>query len=157
MRRTLESVAAERLNKLGKNPSIISPRQDLKIDQEALKHIVAKATPNASISTSEVDVAGTMSADGKKNSLLNSNEDSTSDDEAQRISRGKSFISTPTRTKLKQLKSNLQVHIPNLLKKSPSTPSKLFRKSSTPEPEPAPGQSAEQQQPRVSSQSFKAK
>lgn len=144
MRRTLESVAAERLNKLGKNPSIISPRQDLKIDQEALKHIVAKATPNASISTSEVDVATTPGVD-KKHSLLNSNEDSaaTSDDETHRISRGKSFISTPTRTKLKQLKSNLQVHIPNLLKKSPSTPSKLFRKSSTPEPQPA----ADQPQP----------
>jgi hyperpolarization activated cyclic nucleotide-gated potassium channel 2 len=42
MRRTLESVAAERLNKLGKNPSIISTRQDLKVDQEALKDIVRK-------------------------------------------------------------------------------------------------------------------
>ena len=134
MRRTLESVAAERLNKLGKNPSIISPRQDLKIDQEALKHIVAKATPNASISTSEVDVA---TSGEKKNSLINSNDDTTSDDDTHRITRGKSFISTPTRTKLKQLKSNLQVHIPNLLKKSPSTPSKLFRKSSTPEREPS--------------------
>jgi len=53
MRRTLESVAAERLNKLGRNPNIISDREDLKKDQEALKHIVAKSTPNPSSSSLE--------------------------------------------------------------------------------------------------------
>ena len=39
MRRTLESVAAERLDKIGQNPNIISNREDLRKDQEALKHI----------------------------------------------------------------------------------------------------------------------
>jgi hypothetical protein len=53
MRRTLESVAAERLDKLGQNPNIISDREDLKKDQEALKHIVAKSTPNPSNSSLE--------------------------------------------------------------------------------------------------------
>ena len=42
----MESVAAERLNKLEKNPNIISNRQDLRTDQEALKDIVEQATPD---------------------------------------------------------------------------------------------------------------
>jgi hyperpolarization activated cyclic nucleotide-gated potassium channel 2 len=45
MRRTMESVAAERLNKLGKNPSIISTRHDLKRDAAVLKDIIDRATP----------------------------------------------------------------------------------------------------------------
>jgi hypothetical protein len=56
MRRTLESVAAERLNKLGKNPNIISTREDLKIDQDVLKDIVAKATPSPSCNSSINDL-----------------------------------------------------------------------------------------------------
>jgi hypothetical protein len=31
MRRTMESVAAERLNKIGKNPSIVSTRADFQV------------------------------------------------------------------------------------------------------------------------------
>lgn len=125
MRRTLESVAAERLNKLGKNPSIISKRQDLKIDQEALKDIVAKATPNPSRSSSENDL-------NTNGSGRNSKTKESSDDE-RRNSTSKAKTSSPAKNKIKILKSNL--HIPNILKKSPSTPSKLFRKlSHTPEP-----------------------
>ncbi|CAF1185353.1 unnamed protein product [Rotaria magnacalcarata] len=48
MRRTIESVAAERLNKLGKNPSIISERHDLKRDALVLKDIIDRATPQPS-------------------------------------------------------------------------------------------------------------
>ncbi|CAF1609965.1 unnamed protein product [Rotaria sp. Silwood1] len=55
MRRTMESVAAERLNKLGKNPSIISTRYDLKRDAAALKDMIDRATPQPSSDESDQD------------------------------------------------------------------------------------------------------
>lgn len=45
MRRTMESVAAERLVKIGKNPSIVSSRADLDEDQRLLNEIVMESTP----------------------------------------------------------------------------------------------------------------
>lgn len=39
MRRTMESVAAERLTKIGKNPSIVSSRADLEEDQKLVNEI----------------------------------------------------------------------------------------------------------------------
>ncbi|KAK4471808.1 hypothetical protein MN116_005202 [Schistosoma mekongi] len=51
MRRTMESVAAERLNKIGQNPSIVSNREDLKEDLSLVKEIVSSAvTPEDSSS-----------------------------------------------------------------------------------------------------------
>ena len=41
MRRTMESVAAERLSKIGQNPSIVSTRADLKADLSLVKEIVS--------------------------------------------------------------------------------------------------------------------
>ncbi len=127
MRRTLESVAAERLNKLGKNPNIISNRQDLRIDQEALKDIVEKATPNPSRTSSQQEINKASNT---------SKDDSTSGDDAKSVSSKKNANTTGSPKssqyrikKSKLLKTNL--HLPNLLKKSPSTPSKLFRKLST--------------------------
>ena len=139
MRRTMESVAAERLNKLGKNPNIISNRQDLKIDQEALKDIVAKSTPCPSRSSSENDL-NSLTRSNKLNLSNSKLNVANSDDDNQSSSQRKSETS-PSKNKIKLLKSNLQVHIPlpNILKKSPSTPTKLFRRNSneritTPEP-----------------------
>ena len=119
MRRTLESVAAERLHILGKNPSIISSRQDLKLDQEALKNIVAQATPNPSRSSSENDLPSisTNAKPKKKTNLKDS-----IDDDPQSTSKD-----SQNKNKIKLLKSNLHVHIPEMLRKSPSTPSKLYR------------------------------
>ncbi len=112
MRRTMESVAAERLNKLGKNPNIISNRQDLKIDQEALKDIVSKVTPNPSESSSDSDTETVKPSVSRKNTVA---------------------VSSPSiKKKRNLLVTNL--NLPNILKKSPSTPSKLFRKSSGGEP-----------------------
>nr|ALT57286.1 HCN channel protein [Doryteuthis pealeii] len=45
MRRTMESVAAERLSKIGKNPSIVSSRADLEEDQKLVNEIVMESTP----------------------------------------------------------------------------------------------------------------
>jgi hypothetical protein len=103
MRRTMESVAAERLNKLGKNPNIISTRQDLRHDQEALKDIVEKATPYGSESSEE--------SEQEVESPINLKENSPSE-----------------KKKRKLLSAPINLHITNMLKKSPSTPSKLFKK-----------------------------
>lgn len=40
MRRTMESIAAERLNKIGKNPSLVSNREDLQHDLKAVNAIL---------------------------------------------------------------------------------------------------------------------
>ncbi|KAH8877497.1 Potassium/sodium hyperpolarization-activated cyclic nucleotide-gated channel 4 [Schistosoma japonicum] len=56
MRRTMESVAAERLNKIGQNPSIVSNREDLKEDLSLVKEIVSSAvTPEDSSSGQETE------------------------------------------------------------------------------------------------------
>ncbi|XP_059350923.1 potassium/sodium hyperpolarization-activated cyclic nucleotide-gated channel 3-like [Daphnia carinata] len=44
MRRTLESVAAERLNKIGKNPTMVSNREDLQSDCKTVNAIVSGMT-----------------------------------------------------------------------------------------------------------------
>lgn len=62
MRRTMESVAAERLSKIGQNPAIVSNREDLKEDLSLVKEIVSSAvTPEASSSERESDNDETQS------------------------------------------------------------------------------------------------
>ncbi|KAF8570260.1 hypothetical protein P879_00774 [Paragonimus westermani] len=57
MRRTMESVAAERLNKIGRNPAIVSDREDLKEDLSLVKEIVSSAvTPEETQSEHDTDV-----------------------------------------------------------------------------------------------------
>lgn len=161
MRRTLESVAAERLNKLGKNPNIISTREDLKIDQEALKDIVAKATPNPSRSSSEMElmsengtniagggsgIIGGGSSGAKRSSAGgNQSEKGETSEEGERtivsggdegetssnLKKSNSF----TKSRIKIIKKNLNIPNLNLLKKSPSTPSKLHSKTAITNPE----------------------
>ncbi|KAL3318131.1 anaphase-promoting complex subunit Hcn1, partial [Cichlidogyrus casuarinus] len=53
MRRTMESVAAERLNKLGQDPLLVSNRKDLRDDLKLVKEIVNEATPITSDSGSD--------------------------------------------------------------------------------------------------------
>ena len=109
----MESVAAERLNKLGKDPNIISNRQDLRIDQEALKDIVEKATPYASESSDE--------SEQDPDSATSINITTTAKEN-----------SPVEKKKRKLLSTTMNLHLPNILKKSPSTPSKLFRKFNDP-------------------------
>lgn len=133
MRRTLESVAAERLNKLGKNPNIISNRQDLKIDQEALKDIVAKATPNPSRSSSEIEDISSMPLTTNRNkSSSERGGEQTSEDEREHFQNDSQYLKKSnsfSKSRIKLLKKNLNIPNLNLLRKSPSTPSKLHRKS----------------------------
>lgn len=55
MRRTMESVAAERLSKIGQNPSIVSNRADLKADLSLVKEIVSSVVDSEGESESEDD------------------------------------------------------------------------------------------------------
>lgn len=50
MRRTMESIAAERLNKIGKNPSMVSQREDLETDLQAVNELL--------LAQEEVDMEG---------------------------------------------------------------------------------------------------
>ncbi|CAL1261156.1 unnamed protein product [Larinioides sclopetarius] len=52
MRRTMESIAAERLNKIGKNPSLVSNREDLQHDLKAVNAILS-TQPAADYDSSE--------------------------------------------------------------------------------------------------------
>ena len=48
MRRTMESVAAERLNKIGKNPRIVSNRDDFQDDIHTVNELIMQTTPMGS-------------------------------------------------------------------------------------------------------------
>ncbi len=147
MRRTLESVAAERLNKLGKNPNIISSRQDLKSDRETLKDIVAKTSPVASSRSSSEDDVSTnklsksTSSSVHKEKRLRKNTSlanmTVSKESSKKNSLKSSTPNSPAhKNRIKIFKSQLQMHIPNILKKSPSTPSKLLAENSNVSAEP---------------------
>ena len=65
MRRTMESVAAERLNKIGKNPSLVSNRAELEDDINTVNEIIMQTTPLASSGSdvSLIDMSGTVDID----------------------------------------------------------------------------------------------
>jgi len=46
MRRTMESVAAERLNKIGKNPSIVSKRENFEEDINMVNELIREKSPD---------------------------------------------------------------------------------------------------------------
>lgn len=66
MRRTMESVAAERLTKIGKNPSIVSSRADLEEDQKLVNEIVMESTPIPTSASEDEDRDSDDSSDGSK-------------------------------------------------------------------------------------------
>ncbi|CAH1797199.1 unnamed protein product, partial [Owenia fusiformis] len=55
MRRTMESVAAQRLNKIGKNPSIVSNRDNFEEDVQNLNDLIQSTTPFGSGSEDSED------------------------------------------------------------------------------------------------------
>ncbi|XP_048247984.1 potassium/sodium hyperpolarization-activated cyclic nucleotide-gated channel 4-like isoform X3 [Haliotis rufescens] len=66
MRRTMESVAAERLSKIGKNPSLVSSRADLEEDQKLVNEIVMESTPIPTSASENEDGDSDDSSDGSK-------------------------------------------------------------------------------------------
>ncbi len=145
----MESVAAERLNKLGKNPSIISTRHDLKRDAAVLKDIINRATPQPSsedCSSSEeekqTNSSSSSSNENIKYSLTHLHDQLENCNKKRRRKRRRSSSSSKKFKKLSRLflaapsstlNSTLDEH-KNRLRKSPSTPWSLFRKrgSTTP-------------------------
>ena len=67
MRRTMESVAAERLNKIGKNPSIVSNRAELEEDINTVNELIMQTTPLPS-SGSEMSIVEKLESLTPKNS-----------------------------------------------------------------------------------------
>jgi CRP-like cAMP-binding protein len=166
MRRTMESVAAERLNKLGKNPSIISTRHDLKRDAAFLKDIIDRVTPHpSSDESSKKDERLNSSSSSSSSSLSNqhhfksslmylSNQFSKSNDQLESLNkrtrrrkrrkRRKSSTEDKNFQKLSRLflaapspTSKLNVisdQNKSQLRKSPSTPWSLFRKTGSQPP-----------------------
>jgi hypothetical protein len=143
MRRTMESVAAERLNKLGKNPSIISTRHDLKRDAAVLKDMIDRVTPQPSSGSSSDSDSSSTSNQNKKNYYKSSL--SHLHDEFKK-SLGKSRLSQDRRkssTDDKKIKHLTRIFLDapntstntntntNLIKKSPSTPFSIFNKNNT--------------------------
>ena len=62
----MESVAAERLTKIGKNPSIVSSRADLEEDQKLVNEIVMESTPIPTSASEDEDKDSDESSDGSK-------------------------------------------------------------------------------------------
>jgi hypothetical protein len=164
MRRTMESVAAERLNKLGKNPSIISTRHDLKRDAAVLKDIIDRATPvpssSDSISDNNEEETNSSSSLNQNKSIhfksslrhfqehfnksndyfqnLNKKSKQTrktrkSSSQEQKLTQSsRLFLSAPPPTETTSTFNSASTENKNPLRKSPSTPWSLFRKSGSP-------------------------
>ena len=132
----MESVAAERLNKLGKNPSMISTRHDLKRDAAVLKDMIDRVTPiPSSPDSSESNLSSISSNRNKKfdvkSSLSHLHEEfkKTFIKNRSNMNRRKSSlvnkkVETVSRNYLSAPKSN---SIENQIKKSPSTPFSILR------------------------------
>ena len=144
MRRTMESVAAERLNKLGKNPSIISTRHDLKRDAAVLKNMIDRATPQPSSDSScESDTSSTTSNKRHhfksslshlhdelkksfiKNRLSTDRRKSLAEDKRLKHL-SKVFLDAPNSNSIQMQNQNQ-----NQIKKSPSTPFSIFHRNNS--------------------------
>ena len=64
----MESVAAERLTKIGKNPSIVSSRADLEEDQKLVNEIVMESTPVVTSASEDEDKDSDDSSESSKSS-----------------------------------------------------------------------------------------
>ena len=58
MRRTMETVAAERLNKIGHDPQIVSTTGDVEADINLVNEIILQATPRPSSDSEQSDADG---------------------------------------------------------------------------------------------------
>jgi len=58
MRRTMETVAAERLNKIGQDPQIVSTTGDVEADINLVNEIILQETPRPSSDSEQSDTAG---------------------------------------------------------------------------------------------------
>jgi hypothetical protein len=149
----MESVAAERLNKLGKNPSIISTRHDLKRDAAVLKDMINRATPQPSSDEVSQDENNREEEEEHTDTSLTSNENKeihlndeliNLNKKRKRRRKQRRKSSSPNQNFKKLSRLFLAAPSPTLnstsnenrtqIRKSPSTPWSLFRKSGSPTP-----------------------
>jgi hypothetical protein len=140
MRRTMESVAAERLNKLGKNPSIISTRHDLKRDAAVLKDMIDRVTPQPSSDSScESDSSSNLSTPNKKSDFKSSFSHLQDEFKKSFIKSRSSIDRRKSSTDDKKMKNLTRIFLEapntntdtNQIKKSPSTPFSVFHKNNS--------------------------
>ncbi|XP_045156771.2 potassium/sodium hyperpolarization-activated cyclic nucleotide-gated channel 3-like isoform X2 [Mercenaria mercenaria] len=117
MRRTMESVAAERLTKIGKNPSIVSSRADLDEDQRLLNEIVMESTP---VVTSASEDEDKDSDDSSGSSKSNKNKKKFKLDFSAKLHRITEERKSRSRENLKECHSDSRFR--NILRKAPSGP-----------------------------------
>lgn len=65
MRRTMESVAAERLNKIGKNPSMVSNRDNFTEDIQTVNELIMQTTPMGSSGSDSSESKGAAEKEPK--------------------------------------------------------------------------------------------
>mgnify|MGYP001068980123 FL=1 len=138
MRRTMESVAAERLNKLGKNPSIISTRHDLKRDAAVLKDMIDRVTPQPSSDSSSDSDDDNQSNDSNGNKRIHFKSSLAHlHDEFKKsfINKRLSHSTRKSSNDEKKMKHLTRVYLDapnsNQIKKSPSIPFSIFNKNNT--------------------------
>lgn len=98
----MESVAAERLNKIGKNPAMLSNREDFEADITMVNELIRSATPNPSSGSEESESEGEGRHKKKKKKR----------DEDESVTAAKEIRETLTfkiATVLKRSKSNVNV------------------------------------------------
>ncbi|XP_060594853.1 potassium/sodium hyperpolarization-activated cyclic nucleotide-gated channel 2-like isoform X3 [Ruditapes philippinarum] len=117
MRRTMESVAAERLTKIGKNPSIVSSRADLDEDQRLLNEIVLESTP---VVTSASEDEDKDSDDSSGSSKSNKNKKKFKLDFSAKLHRITEERKSRSRENLKDV--HVDSRFRNILRKAPSGP-----------------------------------
>lgn len=103
MRRTMEGVAAQRLNKIGKDPSILSNLADLANDMNVVNELIKCVTPLPSSTSDESDGEDEMAEDSPK--------------KERRKAKGKKKEKDASSTKEKD---SLSVKIATILRKSKS-------------------------------------
>jgi len=130
----MESVAAERLNKLGKNPSIISTRHDLKRDAAVLKNMIDRVTPQpSSDSESETDSESILSNRNKKLYFKSSLSHLHDEFKKSFVKNRLSTDGTKSLTDEKKIKNLTKMFLDapnsnqNQIQKSPSTPFHFYK------------------------------
>jgi len=98
----MESVAAERLNKIGKNPAMLSNREDLEADITTVNELIRSATPNPSSGSEESESEG----EGKRRKRKKKRHE---DDTAVTAKEIKDTLTFRIATVLKRSKSNISV------------------------------------------------
>ncbi|KPM09758.1 potassium/sodium hyperpolarization-activated cyclic nucleotide-gated channel 4-like protein [Sarcoptes scabiei] len=126
MRRTMESIAAERLNKIGKNPSIVCPREDFQSELKAVSELLTMSAQSPS-DESESDAS----------IFIKNHPNLSSTKQSKRLKANHSKLPRPKSESCFPLMSALSINNPEKnnqqQQSSPSTQSQPQQQSSSPQ------------------------